>query len=256
VSEQRPAARSENHYSYTTYANPEIARTFDARRFGGPIGELVAEGQARVLSDFVGHEPGRTVLDVGTGTGRAAFLLAHDGATVTGVDASREMLAIAERRAAEEHAAIRFQVGDAHALDFPDLSFDVAISLRVLMHTPEWRRCVAELCRVAKSRVVVDYPSARSFAVLESAIRRITHALGADTEPYRVLAERTVREEIERHGFRVLAVHRQFVLPIALHKAIGSRSFSEAAERTLDRLGLLRLFGSPITIVAERCASS
>ena len=30
---------SRNHYSYTTYADPETARTFDARRFGGPIGD-------------------------------------------------------------------------------------------------------------------------------------------------------------------------------------------------------------------------
>jgi hypothetical protein len=45
------------------------------------------------------------------------------------------------------------------------------------------------------------------------------------------------------------------VLPIAVHKAIGSRRFTDATERTLAALGLERAFGSPITIVAERCAS-
>jgi hypothetical protein len=44
------------------------------------------------------------------------------------------------------------------------------------------------------------------------------------------------------------------VLPIALHKAIGSQRFTIKLERMLDRLGLLKLFGSPITVVAERCA--
>ena len=245
-----------DHYSYTTYADAETARTFDARRFGGPIGELVAETQARVLLEFVGAGPDRTVLDVGTGTGRAALLLARTGAQVTGVDASREMLAVAERRAADTGAVIRFVTGDAHALDFPDRSFDTAVSLRVLMHTPEWRRCLAELCRVARRQVVVDYPSARSVAVIESVMRRIGRAAGIDTEAYRVLTDRIVAAQLRQGGFQIRSVHRQFVLPIAFHKAVGSVRFTRAIERLFGRAGVLRLFGSPVTIVAERCVSS
>jgi ubiquinone/menaquinone biosynthesis C-methylase UbiE len=245
-----------DHYSYTTYADPETARTFDARRFGGPIGELVAETQARVLLEFAGAGPDRNILDVGTGTGRAALLLARGGAQVTGVDASREMLAVAERRAADEGAAIRFVAGDAHALDFPDRSFDTAVSLRVLMHTPDWQRCLAELCRVARGQVIVDYPSARSVAAIESVMRRIGRAVGINTEAYRVLTDRVVAMELRQRGFQIRAMHRQFVLPIAFHKAVGSIRFTRTAERLFERAGLLRLFGSPVTIVAERCASS
>jgi ubiquinone/menaquinone biosynthesis C-methylase UbiE len=245
-----------DHYSYSTYADPETARTFDARRFGGPIGELVADAQARVVASFIGPVRDRPVLDVGTGTGRAALLLAHSGATVTAVDASREMLAIARQRAAEQGAAIHFAVGDVHALDFPDASFDAAVSLRVIMHTPEWQRSVGELCRVAARLVIVDYPSARSFAAIESMFRRLMHTIGLRTEPYRVFTDRAVADSFRRHGFRVRSWHRQFVLPIAFHKALGSPRFTLAIEALLDRAGLCRLFGSPVTIVAERCASS
>ena len=52
-----------------------------------------------------------------------------------------------------------FAAGDAHALAFADRSFDAVVSLRVLMHTPDWRQCLAELCRVARERVVFDYPA-------------------------------------------------------------------------------------------------
>jgi hypothetical protein len=45
------------------------------------------------------------------------------------------------------------------------------------------------------------------------------------------------------------------VSPIAIHKRIGSRAWTERVEGTLARAGLLRLFGSPVTILAERCAS-
>ena len=247
---------SGNHYSYTTYADPETARTFDARRFGGPIGELIASTQARVLANLIGTIRHRAILDVGTGTGRAALLLARGGANVTAVDASSEMLAVARRRATEEGAAVRFLVGDAHALDFPDRSFDVALSLRVIMHTPQWRQCIAELCRVADRLVIVDYPSAPSFAALESVARRITHTVGFKAEPYRVFTDRTIAAAFATHGFRVRSVHRQFVLPIAFHKAIGSRRFTIAVETFLDRIGVLGIVGSPITLVAERCASS
>jgi len=247
---------SRNHYSYTTYADPETARTFDARRFGGPIGELIAGTQARVLANLIGTIRNRVILDVGTGTGRAALLLARGGAHVTGVDASSEMLAVARRRAIEEGAPVRFLVGDAHALEFGDRSFDVAVSLRVIMHTPHWQRCIAELCRVAERLVIVDYPSAHSCAAFESVARSLAHAVGLETEPYRVFADRTIAAAFASQGFRIRSVHRQFVLPTAFHKAIGSRRFTIAIEALLDRAGLLGFFGSPITLVAERCASS
>ena len=43
---------------------------------------------------------------------------------------------------------------------------------------------------------------------------------------------------------------------IAVHKMIGSRRFTLASEAMLRGLGLNRAFGSPITVVAERCAAS
>jgi SAM-dependent methyltransferase len=255
VSERNAEGRPD-HYSYTFYADPDNARAFDARRFGGPIGDLVAQGQADVLLRFLGNVRGQSVLDVGTGTGRAAFLMAGRGAAVTGVDASAEMLAVARERAAAQHAPIAFALGDAHALAFPDRSFDVAVSLRVLMHTPRWGTCVDELCRVSRQRVIVDYPSMHSVALLQSLGRKAKFALGGQTEPYRVFAGHQIAAALARNGFRIVDTHRQFVLPIALHKAVGSPRFTGASERALAAIGLARLFGSPVTIVAERCASS
>jgi len=250
------SAPAPDHYSYSHYADPANARTFDNRRFGGPIGDLVASAQADVLADFLGPIDGRQMLDVGTGTGRAALLFARGGAHVTGVDASDAMLDIARHRAASEGVDVTFERGDAHALPFSDRCFEIAVSLRVLMHTPDWRQCVAELCRVARDLVVVDYPSAHSFARLESTARRIAHAAGAETEAYRVFTDRMIADAFQANGFRIRSIHRQFVLPIALHKAVGSRRFTASIEGALDRAGLLTLLGSPVTIAAERCASS
>jgi ubiquinone/menaquinone biosynthesis C-methylase UbiE len=252
---ERPAAGPDGtrrHYGYSHYANREVAEGFDALRFGGPIGRHLLETQQALLLGAIAPIEGRHILDVGTGTGRAALALAAAGAHVTGVDASQEMLDVARARAVEMGVTPTFEVADAHALPFANRSIDAVVCFRMLMHVEDWRRCVEELCRVSRWRVVLDFPARSSVATLESMARRVAAAAGRTTEPYRVLAERDVRTELVSNGFRVTAVHRQFVLPIALHKMIGSVGVTTAMESGLRILGLRRLLGSPVTMVAER----
>jgi SAM-dependent methyltransferase len=244
-----------DHYSYSVYADPAMAESFEGLRFSGPIGRLIAESQERVLAEFLAPVNGRTVLDVGTGTGRAAIALARRGASVTGVDASKEMLDVARVRATEAHVTVTFASGDAHGLAFGNQSFDDVVCLRVLMHTPDWRQSLGELCRVARNRVVFDYPALASAAALQSLTRRVAAAAGARVEAYRVFSDRAVHAALRERGFRVIGSDRQFVLPIALHKAVGSLAVTSRVEGALARLGLRSMLGSPVTIVAERCAS-
>jgi hypothetical protein len=89
-------------------------------------------------------------------------------------------------------------------------------------------------------------------ALAQSLARRAGRVIGIKSEAYRVFRGGTIERELGKNGFRVRSVHRQFVLPIQLHKAIGSRGFTVRIERLLDRLGLLQLFGSPVTVCAER----
>jgi ubiquinone/menaquinone biosynthesis C-methylase UbiE len=248
-------SRRQQHYSYAVYADPAMANTFDHRRFGGPIGELVAASQAVVVAGMIGDPHGRRILDVGTGTGRAALMLARQGARVTAVDASGEMLEVARRRAAGERVGVHFLRGDAHDLQFANRAFEIGICLRLLMHAPDWQRCLAELCRVADRLVIFDYPAAASTAALEALARRLKQAAGGQTEAYRVLRRSAVERELTRSAFRVRSLRRQFVLPIRFHRMVGSPRFTEVSERLLERAGLLRVCGSPVTICAERCAS-
>ena len=46
------------HYSYSAYADPAMAASFDARRFGGPIGTMLLEDEERVLMEFLGDVSG------------------------------------------------------------------------------------------------------------------------------------------------------------------------------------------------------
>ena len=245
-------ADNSRHYSYDVYADAAMAERFDAMRFSGPIGRLIAETQEQQIAAFLTPVAGRTVLDVGTGTGRAAIALATRGAVVTGVDASAEMLEVAVRRARDAGATVRFVRGDAHGLDFPDRAFDSVVCLRVLMHTPDWRVSLRELCRVASNRVVFDYPSLYSAAALQALVRRVTHMRNPAVEAYRVLSAGAVSRVLSDAGFRVAGEHRQFVLPIALHKRVNSEAWTRRVEGAMARTGLMRALGSPVTVVAER----
>ena len=244
-----------DHYSYSVYADRAMAESFDRQRFSGPIGRLLAETQEEVLANFLAPVGGRSVLDVGTGTGRAAIALATRGAIVTGVDASAEMLAVAGERAQTAHVSVAFEQGDVHGLRYPDRSFDDVVCLRVLMHTPDWRSSLAELCRVARDRIVFDYPALASAAALQAATRNVAHAAGARVEAYRVFSDRSIAAVLEANGYCRTGSHRQFVLPIALHKRLGSLTTTQRIEGVLAKIGLRDAFGSPVTVVAQRCKS-
>lgn len=74
------------------------------------------------------------VLDVGTGSGYVAVLLAELGHRVTATDLAEDMLAHARHHAAQLENPPRVLAGDAVSPDFPDASFDV-ITNRYLMWT-------------------------------------------------------------------------------------------------------------------------
>ena len=70
-------------------------------------------------------ESPRAVLDVGTGTGSVARLVAGrwSDAEVTGVDMSAGM--VAEARRLTTSGSVRYEVADSSALPFPDGAFDL-----------------------------------------------------------------------------------------------------------------------------------
>ncbi|MFA7604942.1 MAG: metalloregulator ArsR/SmtB family transcription factor [Novosphingobium sp.] len=101
------------------------------------------------------------VLDVGTGTGRIAELLAPRAQHVTGFDRSPEMLRIARARLqrfpAEQVSLVQ---GDFTALPFADASFDTVLFHQVLHYAQEPEGVLAEAARITRAGgriAVVDF---------------------------------------------------------------------------------------------------
>lgn len=90
------------------------------------------------------------VLDVGTGSGRVALILAALGHRVTGIDLAEGMLDIANRHAATVAAAPVFRLGDAVRPDFPDHSFDAVTGRYVMWTLREPETAVANWIRLLR----------------------------------------------------------------------------------------------------------
>jgi 2-polyprenyl-3-methyl-5-hydroxy-6-metoxy-1,4-benzoquinol methylase len=107
VDPTRPPYPNREHVDFLTYAFQQLA----------PLG-------------------GKRVLEVGCGSGTLGTYVALQGAHVTGVDVSDEMLAVARRRAQVNGVDDRtdFRAVPVESLDLPDGSFDAVIGNQVLHH--------------------------------------------------------------------------------------------------------------------------
>jgi ubiquinone/menaquinone biosynthesis C-methylase UbiE len=106
------------------------------------VGELVVER--------AGVAPGMELLDVACGAGNATIPAAREGARVTGLDFSPDLLAIARERAADAMVEVDWVEGDAQELPFDDARFDRVISTFGHMFAPDHERTAAEMTRVCR----------------------------------------------------------------------------------------------------------
>jgi len=87
------------------------------------------------------------VLEVGCGTGVVAGELARlSAARVVGLDIDATMLAFAR----QQGGGVTYVQGDAHALPFPDRSFDVVVCHYLLLWLADSVRAVREMARVVR----------------------------------------------------------------------------------------------------------
>lgn len=118
----------------------------------------------RTLLEVAAAAPGERVLDVGCGPGTFVLALApRAGAgTAHGIDASPEMIAVAQRNAEKARADVDFQVALIEALPYPDASMDLVTSSLMLHHLPDDVKAkgLAEIRRVLRPGgrfVAVDF---------------------------------------------------------------------------------------------------
>ncbi len=119
------------------------------------VGLGVNQSNSRMAVEMAHIKPGDKVLDVGCGTGNltlTAKSYAGSSGSVSGIDASPEMINKARRNSEHTGLAAEFELGLIEKIPYPTASFDVVINRLMIHHLPDdlKRQGLAEILRVLK----------------------------------------------------------------------------------------------------------
>jgi ubiquinone/menaquinone biosynthesis C-methylase UbiE len=144
----------------------DLANEYDSW-FLTPVGRKVFDLELGLLLDSIKPSSGVKMLEVGIGTGLFATEFRKRGADVEGIDPSREMRAIAEKRGFKVH----YGVGEA--IPYSDNTFDVVLAMTSMEFSKTPALFVREMVRVAKpsGTVVVSVLNLWSFYGISRRIR-------------------------------------------------------------------------------------
>jgi len=126
--------------------------------------------EKRALASCLSSSEGRTTLDVGTGIGRWALLMAEKASYVIGIDISKEMVKIAKRRVSRQN--VDFVVASAYAMPLRSNSVDLSLSCTCIQHIIDENKqqeSLREITRVTRNRIfLLELMS-------KSGLTRLTH---------------------------------------------------------------------------------
>jgi ubiquinone/menaquinone biosynthesis C-methylase UbiE/NAD-dependent dihydropyrimidine dehydrogenase PreA subunit len=220
---------------------------------------ILSGGHARrtkeeIVKTFV--NPGITMLDIGCGTGELAIEAARAGATVTGIDISEKMLAVAQKRVEENNLKARITLREASVVEMDSLflenTFDLVTATLVLSELSSVERTwvLNEVYRVLKPsgtfvladevrpqnlvnrffHFIVRLPLAViTYIIAQTGTKALTH----------------ISEDVSRAGFEISSENYSFLGSFAVMSAEKShgaahRAFKPEAKKARDDFSLLQ----------------
>jgi SAM-dependent methyltransferase len=234
----------------TQAADVETSSDAYAQRFAGPVGRWLLEVQADCVRELLaerGSSP-LSVLEVGGGHGQLTGPLLHAGHRVV-VHGSRTAC---HQRLRAQRAAVQHVTSPLWQLPFRERAFDLVAAVRLLAHVEDWAGVLAELARVSRRYLLVDFPARSAVHRLAPGLFAAKRSLEGNTRPYFDYAPGEVEQAARSLGMEVLGVRRQFAFPMVLHRTLRAPALSRALERAASGVGVTRVAGSPVILLAGR----
>ena len=268
MSGERAAAVPGSWYSgrVTTYEHdtdtPDIESSSEGyrRRFVGEVGRFFLETQSGLLLSQLRASgmrlEGASVLEVGGGHAQVTAPLLHAGAVVTVQGSAASCAQYVSQLPEWGSDRLRFVTSSLWALPDVDHSEDAVVAFRVMAHVNRWQELIAEMCRVSRHAVIIDFPCKSGMNALTPLLFRIKKRIEGNTRPYFSYRREDLEREFRKHGFTVSAVTKQFALPMGLHRALKSARTSRVLEACLRAVGITALLGSPAMLCAVRTSEA
>lgn len=221
-----------------------------ARRFSGAVGAWFLDIQRQATLKMLAPHPHASILDVGGGHGQTAAALVENGYNLTVLGS--DPICSARIQPLVDAGQCAFQVGDVLALPYPDQHFDVVLSYRLLPHVTQWQPFLAELARVARAAVILDYPEVHSINYITPLLFKWKKQLEGNTRTYTCFKQADLLRLFAQNGFAYADRFREFFLPMVLHRKLKSTGISNALENACRLVGLTSLLGSPVILKVVR----
>ncbi len=170
-------------------------------------GRLRWDMQERLEMTLAACQPieGKSVLDIGCGTGRFCFPLAEGGASkIVGIDFAAAMIAAARRLAEERNHGEKCTFECVDFLDFPEEDkYDYVIAVGLFDYVADGRRIMQKMRTLTEGKAIMTFPRTDTW---RAPIRKIR--LGILGCPVYFYTEKRIRDHLMIAGFSVTALRR------------------------------------------------
>ncbi|MGB0966705.1 MAG: class I SAM-dependent methyltransferase [Halocynthiibacter sp.] len=134
----------------------DVARNYEVKRQKQAWWHVEQDEMQDLLSKLPDN---LSVVDIPFGTGRFVPMYKEKGFTVSGLDASGDMISTAKKILGEDFTGVDARVGDAAALPFKDQEFDLLVSTRFLRDIVVYsvaKKILREFSRVTKQYAIIQ----------------------------------------------------------------------------------------------------
>ncbi|PSH04262.1 MAG: ubiquinone biosynthesis protein UbiE [Acidobacteria bacterium] len=129
------------------FLSEAVANKYDSY-YDTTLGQKVDNIEKQIVASYLRDIPRQAVLELGCGTGHWTEFLSDMGFSVSAVDISEAMLAVATKKSLRN---VIFQKADAANLPFSNESFGIIVSITMLEFTHDPKKVLSEIYRVLKS---------------------------------------------------------------------------------------------------------
>ena len=239
------ATRIENEIKHGSVIAEHAA---DIWGWGSPSGKVRAQRRAQLIIHYGMIASGMDVLDIGCGTGIFSRYFAEAGARVTSIDISPDLIEQAKKETA---LPIKYLLGDAEHLPFPNASFDVVVGSSIVHHLDP-QAALNEVHRVLRpdGRCAFAEPNMMNPQIaIQKNIPFIKKMLG-DSPDERAFFRWQIAGLLRRTGFQQITVFPyDFLHPLVPKPFIGTVS---AIGKVLEHVPLVKEIAGSLIISAHK----